>query len=108
MDTVSELEALLILRAHPDQDWNIHRIAARVYASELEMGQVLERFATEGFLTRAVENYRYSVKDAQTDQTISELARCYATHLIPVTNMIHSKPRSMRKFSDAFKLRKDS
>jgi hypothetical protein len=108
IDTVSELEALLILRGHPGEDWDIGRIAARVYTSEREIGQVLERFAAEGFVRRDGERYRYDARDPAIKRAIDELARFYASHLIPVTNMIHSKPRSMRSFSDAFRLRKDS
>jgi hypothetical protein len=107
IDTVSELEALLILRAYSGEEWDIGRIAARVYTSEREIGQLLERFVAEGFLERNGEHYRYFCKDPIIDRTIGELARSYASHLIAVTNMIHSKPRSMRSFSDAFKLRKD-
>ena len=107
IDTVSELEALLILRENPGESWETGRIAARVYTSEREIGQVLERFAAEGFLERNGERYRYHCKDPAVDRTIADLARSYASHLIPVTNMIHSKPRSIRSFSDAFKLRKD-
>jgi hypothetical protein len=107
IDSVSQLEALLILHGHPEESWEVGRIASRVYASDRALGAVLERFAAEGFLKREGDLYRYDDKDPAIDRTIAELARCYASHLIPVTNMIHSKPRSMRSFSDAFKLRKD-
>lgn len=96
-----------MLHAHPEENWEVGRIASRVYASDRELGVVLDRFAAEGFLTREGELYRYHAADPAIDRTIAELARCYASHLIPVTNMIHSKPRGMRSFSDAFKLRKD-
>ena len=108
IDTVSQLEALLILHAHSNENWEAGRIARRVYVSDRELGAVLERFTAEGFLKRKGDLYQYDGKDPALDRTIAELARCYASHLIPVTNMIHSKPRSMRSFSDAFKLRKDS
>ena len=107
IDSVSQLEALLMLHAHPEENWEVGRIASRVYASDRELGVVLDRFAAEGFLARESEFYRYHADDPAIDRTIAELARCYASHLIPVTNMIHSKPRGMRSFSDAFKLRKD-
>jgi hypothetical protein len=107
IDSVSQLEALLILHAHPTENWEVGRIASRVYTSDRDVGALLERFAAEGFLTHEGNLYRYGVIDPAIDRTINELARCYASHLIPVTNMIHAKPRSMRSFSDAFKLRKD-
>jgi hypothetical protein len=107
IDTVSELEALLILRAHRGAEWDVGQIAARVYTPEREIAQVIERFLSEGFLERDGDRFRYNEKNTAADRTIGELAKYYASHLIPVTNMIHSKPRSMRSFSDAFKLRKD-
>lgn len=107
IDSVSQLEALLILHAHPEESWEVRLVASRVYASDQELGAVLERFAANGFLKREDDRYRYDGKDSTADRTIAKLARCYASHLIPITNMIHSKPRLMRSFSDAFKLRKD-
>ena len=107
IDSVSQLEALLILHAHPEESWEVGRIASRVYTSDRELGAVLERFTAERFLRRDGDLYQYDDKDPAIDRTIEELARCYASHLILVTNMIHSKPRGMRSFSDAFKLRKD-
>lgn len=108
IDTVSQLEALLILRANPEERWDVAGIASRVYASDREIAAVLERFVADGFLERDGELYHYDGKDPAVDRTIGDLAQCYASHLIPVTNMIHSKPRSIRSFSDAFKLRKDT
>jgi hypothetical protein len=36
------------------------------------------------------------------------LADVYARYLVPVTNLIHAKPKSrVQEFADAFKLRKD-
>jgi hypothetical protein len=107
IDSVSQLEALLIVHAHPEERWEVGRIASRVYTSDRELGAVLERFVAEGFLKREGDFYQYDAKDPAIDHTIDELALIYASHLIPVTNMIHSKPRNMRSFSDAFKLRKD-
>jgi hypothetical protein len=108
IDTVSQLEALLMLRANPDESWEAGRIASRVYASDRELGDVLERFTADGFVRRDGDLYRYDAKDPAVVSTIGELARYYTSHLIPVTNMIHAKPRSMRSFSDAFKLRKET
>jgi hypothetical protein len=39
---------------------------------------------------------------------VERLAVLYARYLIPVTNIIHSSPRTIRAFADAFKLRKDT
>ena len=38
---------------------------------------------------------------------VALLAEHYKRHLIPITNLIHAKPRRIRQFADAFKLKKD-
>ena len=39
---------------------------------------------------------------------LERLAEIYAKHLVPVTNLIHSKPKPrIQEFADAFRLRKD-
>jgi hypothetical protein len=108
IDTVSQLEALLLLRANSEQDWDIATTARRVYASDEQIADVLERFSAERFVVRNGDVYRYQSRDADTDATIGRLASIYASHLIAITNMIHQKSRNLRSFSDAFKLRKDT
>jgi hypothetical protein len=38
---------------------------------------------------------------------VDRLAHTYSRHLIQVTNLIHTKPRRLREFADAFKIRKE-
>jgi len=37
---------------------------------------------------------------------IEQLVEVYSHHLIAVTNLVHSKPRRIGSFADAFKFRK--
>jgi hypothetical protein len=108
IDTVSQLEALLLLRANPEKSWDIATTASRVYASNEQIAEVLERFSAARFVIREGEFYRYLCTDADAEATIGKLADIYASHLIAVTNMIHQKNRNLRSFADAFKLRKDT
>ena len=108
IDTVSQREALLLLRANPEQNWDIATTARRVYASNEQIAEVLERFSAERFVVRNGDLYRYQSRDPGTDAILGRLASIYASHLIPVTNMIHQKNRNLRSFADAFKLRKDT
>jgi hypothetical protein len=107
IDTVSQLEALLLLRAERQEHWSLERIAARVYTSPEEIDEVLERFCREGFLVRDGDSFRYECADPATDAIIGRVANAYTTHLIAITNLIHGKSRDVRAFADAFKLRKD-
>ncbi len=106
IDSVAQLEALLLLRAHPADSWPASSIARRLYAPEGEVVRALAQLCADGFLIRERGVYRYECS-AEKRERIDRLAETYSRHLIPVTNMIHAKPRNIRQFSDAFKFRTD-
>jgi hypothetical protein len=106
IDSIAQLEALLLLRAHPTIDWDVKQTASRLYAGEAEVKEILARLCEDGFLSCNEEVYRYAVQSDRQDM-VDRLATAYSHHLIPVTNMIHAKPRRIREFADAFKFRKD-
>jgi hypothetical protein len=106
IDSVAQLEALLLLRGNPDETWNVNTMARRLYAGEQEIVEVLTRLCEDGLLSVTDGIYHY---DCAPDLrcVVDRLAAVYSRHLIPVTNMIHAKPRRIREFADAFKIRKD-
>jgi hypothetical protein len=106
IDSVAHLEALLLLRANPDETWDIEKAARRLYANEQEIAEVLAHLCEEGFLTCADNIYQYAISDEQRT-VVDRLAALYSRNLIPITNLIHAKPRRIRQFADAFKFRKD-
>jgi hypothetical protein len=107
VDSVAQLEALLLLRAHPGERWTAVRMAARIYTPEGVTAELLARLAGDGFLACADDMYWYDCRDLAASDTIDRLAATYKRHLIPVTNVIHAKPRRIREFADAFRFRKD-
>lgn len=106
IDTVAQLEALLLLQAHPDEGWSVLEVKERLYTSEKETTEVLTRLCEDGLLRCEEGVFLYRGDDARRGM-VDRLAGVYATHLVPVTNMIHAKPRRVREFADAFKLRKE-
>ena len=64
------------------------------------------RLCADGFVKREDDTYRYECS-AEKRVSIDRLADTYSRHLIPVTNIIHAKPRNIRQFSDAFKFKTD-
>ncbi|HTZ78894.1 MAG TPA: hypothetical protein VMC10_13340 [Stellaceae bacterium] len=106
-DSIAQLEALLLLRANPRDEWDVDRITARLYTDPREVAAALTRLCEDGFLACANGIYRYQCRDRELQGQVDRLAEAYAKHLIPVTNLIHSKLRRIRQFADAFKFRKD-
>ena len=107
IDSIAQLEALLLLRENPGESWDAAAAARRLYIGESEGHDALARLCAEGLLTQSEAGFRYADVAAEKAQMVDRLAKAYATHLIPVTNIIHQKPNRIREFADAFKFRKD-
>ena len=106
IQSVAQLEALLFLRGRSGESWDPQSIARRLYAPEAEMVAALASLCSDGFLRRDGVGYRYECA-VETRITVDRVAAAYGRHLIPITHLIHSKPRNITAFSDAFKFRKD-
>ena len=107
IDSVAHLEALLLLRASPQTAWEAPAVAARLYTNAEQAGEVLAQLCNERLLVCENGQYRYHGQSPEHGAMIDRLADSYAKQLIPITNLIHSKPRRIRQFADAFKFRKD-
>jgi predicted ArsR family transcriptional regulator len=107
IDSVAQLEALLLLFWEKSTDWSAAKLSKRLYISEGEALAVLGRLTADGFAAEADGRYRFNPEIAEREHMLEQLANAYSTRLIPITNLIHSKPARIREFSDAFKLRKD-
>jgi hypothetical protein len=112
IDSVAQLEALLLLRSDLQADWTTRKVAERLYLSEQETIPLLARLCTDGLLTVTEQEppvYRYRPDSSELRHMVDRLAETYSTHLVPITNLVHSKARTrLQKFADAFKfLRKE-
>lgn len=108
IDSVAELEALLLLREHPGQDWDAGALARRLYVTDTEGAKILEHLVRCALAVRTGTGFRYYVRDAERQRLVDGLAQSHAKHLVPVTRLIHDKASGIRKFADAFKFRKDT
>jgi hypothetical protein len=111
IDSIAQLEALLLLRANAELAWSADMLAKRLYIPVLETAEILARLCADGFLTaRGGEPllYQYHCTSREQAHIVDHVAELYARYLIPVTHLIHAKPRTrVQAFADAFRLRKD-
>ena len=108
IDSVPELEALLLLRDAPNQYWTPDSSSSRLYVSRTVAAYTLDVLAQRGFLEESAEGFVYRPVSAELAETVDALARTYATALVAVTKLIHGKPgTSVQDFARAFRLRKD-
>jgi hypothetical protein len=111
--SVPFLEALLLLRADPSQQWDPQTLAQRLYVRDRRAQELLVDLCTAGMATPcdppAAHCYRYQPASEELRGKIDQLADLYARHLVDVTLLIHSSlDRKAQQFADAFKWRKDS
>lgn len=110
--SVPFLEAMLLLRADPTQQWESALLASRLYIRERVASQVLADLCTAGIARPcdppASHCHRYDPASQALRDRIDRLADLYARRLVDVTHLIHSSlERQAQQFADAFRLRKD-
>ena len=107
VDSVAQLEALLLLYWEKSTTWSAAKLSKRLYIKTGEAESILLRLLADGFAARVEAGYSFSSKTSEHERMLEQLGDAYSTRLIPLTNLIHSKPARIREFSDAFKIRKD-
>ena len=106
--SVPFLEALLLLRAEPVQQWQTDSLARRLYIRDKTAQALLDNLCTAGMAARSGIGYQYQPSSEALRARIDLLADLYARHLVEVTLLIHSSlDRKAQQFADAFKWRKD-
>ena len=109
--SVPYVEALLLMRKHPDESWTVQRLARELYSSERQAAELLQLLEEAGVAARPVAQVpelRFQPVTAELAAKLDALADCYAKNLMAVTDLIHSRiDRRAQRFADAFRWRKD-
>jgi hypothetical protein len=110
--SVPFLEALLLMRADPEQCWSRDALARRLYVRDKVAEGLLVELCRAGMAAPSAADpdaYCYHPREAGLRERIDALAELYSTHLVEVTHLIHSSlDRKAQQFANAFKWRKDS
>jgi predicted ArsR family transcriptional regulator len=107
IDSIGAIEALLLLRRNQDQSWTSDNVGKRLYISEAEAREVLNQLHEDGLIQNDGNAFRYQMLESGREDLMQRLTDIYQTQLVAVTKVIHAKPRRIREFANAFKLRKD-
>jgi hypothetical protein len=111
IDSVEQLEILLLLYQHPERTWDAEAVARELRVAAVSAAERLEDMTHSGILARKdgkpVE-YRYAPKSAGLGDAVRGLALAYSERRVTVINLIFSKPvDKIRTFADAFRIRRD-
>lgn len=108
--SVPFVEAILLFMGQAGLALDVPTVARRLYLSEASASELTAALVSAGIVEAAEDNpsaWRFAPpKDLQ--RMLHLLAAYYASHLIEITDLIHSTgARKAQRFADAFVLRKD-
>ena len=108
IDSIAELEALLLLRETPMERWSVEAASARLYVHPDVAADALAALERRGFLDEGPGGFVYRPASPELADDVTVLAQAYSVSLVAVTHLIHSKPSpSVQDFARAFRFRKD-
>jgi DNA-binding MarR family transcriptional regulator len=110
IDTVPQLETLLMMYEKPDRDWLTTDVASRNYITEPRATETLSALQRRGLVIveESPRRFRFNPTKDEDRALVAELAQCYQRKLSAVTELIHAKASaSVKEFARAFDLKKD-
>lgn len=111
IDTVPQLEALLLLWESSQRAWAEEELAARIYVPHQVAAQTLQALLRRNLVTAESApkpRYRYHPQWDPTGQVMPDVAAAYRRHLVQLATFIHSRASTaVREFARAFDLKKD-
>ena len=111
IDTVPQLEALLLLWENPQRLWSENELAGRIYVGPAVAATILQSLQRQQLVaaeSAVAVRYRYNPQWDPSGEVMPEVAAAYRRHLVPVATFIHSRASTaVREFARAFDLKKD-
>lgn len=111
IDSVEQLEILLLLRDRPGDVWTIQAISKQMRSSESSVRQRLMSIQSSGLIKLVgtnPESYSYSPWSSEIDSVVKSLDESYRIRKHSVFELIFSPLKRARKFADAFTIKKSS
>lgn len=108
IDSVEQLEVLLLLWRTPERGWTCDEVATAVYSHPSSVVRRLAMLFGQGLLREYEPGcYRYAPRTSDLHDTVTRLDHVYRERRVAVITLIASKPiENVRAFSDAFRIRR--
>ncbi|MEO7676644.1 MAG: hypothetical protein ABIV39_07785 [Verrucomicrobiota bacterium] len=107
IESVEKLEILLTLHREPDKAWSVQEVYQKIQSSLPSIAKELRDLSGEGFLQKVDDCFRYRPKSDELNQRVFALDAAYQKRHVKIIGLIFSKSTDdLRKFADAFRIRK--
>ena len=111
IDSVPQLEALLLFWNSRPKSWSCQSMAKALYVSPAVSEDILRNIAHRRLIAEVEGNDGEFALNADSDEKermLASLDAIYRRELVRISNMIHSKAsRAVRDFANAFRLKKE-
>jgi hypothetical protein len=110
IDSVPQLEAVLLLWRDPNRSWGTEELGVRLYVSPEDADGIVRALQLRRLVTSEGQPpaYRYSADWDSSGTLMAEVSDAYRHNLVRMTRFIHSRASSaVRAFARAFDLKKD-
>jgi len=109
IDSVAQLEVLLLLRSEPSKVWTAQEAGKALYSAADVTALLMADLHAKHLLATGGENgFVYRPEQAELAALVDQLAELYRQRRVAVITAIYTKPiDKIRSFADAFRLRKD-
>ncbi len=108
VESVEKLEVLLLLANAPEKNWSPAEVHQQIQSNLKSIERRLKDLGTEGFVAQSPNGFRYQPKSPELAKHVADLGELYQKRRVTVIQAIFSEStEQLRRFSDAFRLRKD-
>lgn len=107
IESVTQLEVLLLARAAPDKDWTALDVGRALTIDQTLAESWLVDLAARGLVAERGAAYHFAPPSLEVELAIDALAESYARYRVTVIGLIFSKPsEQVQSLADAFRLRR--
>ena len=110
IDSIPQLEILLLLHEHRGRVWTEEEIGTRIYLTVAQVSPLVRALVARGLVvaTPGTEGGYAYLESPGLREGVERVALGYRTHLIGLTRHVHAKAsRPVLDFARAFDLKKD-
>lgn len=112
IDSVPQLEALLLLFNSRPKAWSADEMGKALYLRTEASSKILESLVQRNLIAavpRSSGMFFYNPDDENRNQLIEDVDAVYRKEMVHISSLIHSKaPAGLRDFARAFRLKKDT
>jgi hypothetical protein len=111
IDSVPQLEALLLLFNSRPKIWSVDEMANALYVRNEVASRILDSLAQRELIAevpRDSEAFSYNSDDEDRNSLLEDVDAIYRKEVVRISSIIHSKaPAGLRDFARAFRIKKD-